>query len=174
MRSFALLKPNHRLALLALFTAMAVCLHWIEAFIPTPLPFVKLGLANIFTLTALMLFGGAWGLLVAVLRVLLGSLLAGGLFTPTFFFALGGAVAAALTMWAAPKRLFGPIGTSVLGALAHMSTQLALAAVIVQHAFVLKILPVFLLSSLITGIINGYTATLILDVIRRNSRVEVL
>jgi heptaprenyl diphosphate synthase len=158
------LNGNSRIAVLALFIAMAVALHWAESFIPRPAPFLRFGLANIVTLCTLYLFGGAWALVVVVSRVVVGSLFSGGLFSPGFALALGGGVTAALVMWAMPESLFSSIGISVGGAAAHMAAQLALASVIIAHSSLLGLLPLFLLVSLITGVINGYIVRMIIKV----------
>ncbi|HNY66629.1 MAG TPA: Gx transporter family protein [Deltaproteobacteria bacterium] len=157
---------NHRITTLALFIALAVALHWVESFIPRPAPFLRFGLANVVTLCALYTFGGAWALVVVVSRVVVGSLLSGGLFSPGFALALSGGVAAALVMWAMPRSLFSPVGTSVGGAVAHMSAQLAMASVLVAQASLMRLLPLFLLVSVATGMINGYLVrmiTLVMD-----------
>ena len=53
-------KTRH-LAFCGLLLALALCLSWVERFIPldlvVPLPGVKLGLANIVTLVVLYFFG---------------------------------------------------------------------------------------------------------------------
>ncbi|HNR50005.1 MAG: Heptaprenyl diphosphate synthase component I [Deltaproteobacteria bacterium ADurb.BinA179] len=161
---------NIRIATLALFIAMAVALHWIESFIPRPAPFLRFGLANILTLCTLYTFGGLWALFVVISRVVIGSALAGSIFSPVFAFSLSGGVAAAVVMWAMPKTLFSPIGVSVGGAAAHMSAQLALAVLLVAHMSLTHILPIFLLVSVITGVVNGYCVVIVLDVMKGRQR----
>ena len=161
---------NTRIATLALFVAMAVALHWIESFIPRPAPFLRFGLANILTLCTLYAFGGSWAMVVVIGRVVIASALTGSIFSPMFAFSLGGGLAAALTMWAMPKSLFSPIGVSVAGAAAHMSAQLAIALFLVAHISLGYIMPVFLLVSIVTGVINGYCAMLIINVMKVHQR----
>jgi len=155
---------NKRITLLALFIAMAVALHWMETFIPRPAPFLRFGFANIFTLTAIYLFGGAWGMVVVISRVVLGSLFAGSLFTPAFFFSLSGGIAAGTVMWVMPKQLFSPIGVSVSGAMAHMAAQLVLAALLIGQFVIIRAVPLFLVASIITGVINGFSVRVMLGV----------
>ena len=62
---------------IALLSAYAVGLHSIEALIPTPVPWLRLGLANIITLTTLYLYGFKAGMTVTLTRVFIRSLLAG-------------------------------------------------------------------------------------------------
>jgi heptaprenyl diphosphate synthase len=161
---------NIRITTLALFIAMAVVLHWVEAFIPRPAPFLRFGLANVVTLCTLYTFGGAWALVVVVSRVVIGSLLSGGLFSPGFALSLCGGVTAALAMWAMPRSLFSPVGTSVGGAVMHMSAQLALAAFLIAQASLVRLLPLFLLVSVLTGMINGYIVRMIILVMYGKGR----
>jgi heptaprenyl diphosphate synthase len=164
------MERNKRIATLALFVAMAVALHWMESFIPRPAPFLRFGLANILTLCTLYTFGGLWALFVVISRVVIGSALAGSIFSPVFAFSLGGGLAAATVMWAMPKSLFSPIGVSVGGAAAHMSAQVILAMYLIAHLSLMHILPIFLLVSVITGVINGYCAMIIIDVMKGRQR----
>jgi heptaprenyl diphosphate synthase len=161
---------NSRIATLALFIAMAVALHWIESFIPRPAPFLRLGLANVITLCTLYTFGGPWALAVVVCRVAIGSLLTGGIFSPGFALSLCGGVTAALVMWAMPRSLFSALGISVGGAAAHMVAQLALASVLIAHASLMNLLPLFLLVSLVTGMLNGYLVKMIIKVMYGNGQ----
>ena len=165
------MEKNTRIATLALFVAMAVALYWMESFIPRPAPFLRFGLANILTLCALYAFGGLWALFVVISRVIIGSAVSGSIFSPLFAFSLSGGLAAALTMWAMPKSMFSPIGVSVGGAAAHMSAQLAVAVFLVAHMSLTHILPIFLLVSVVTGVINGYCSMIIMNVMnKRQSR----
>lgn len=157
------------LTMMALFIAMAVALHWAESFLPRPLPFVRLGLANIFTLCALYLYGGLAGVTVLICRVLIGSIMTGTLFSPIFFFSFGGGLAAAFVMWLMPRRIFSPLGVSVAGAAAHMLAQALIAALLIRHLTLVRLIPLFILSAVITGCLNGYCANLVLDTVRRRA-----
>lgn len=164
------MEKNLRITKIALFIAMAVALHWTESFIPRPAPFLRFGLANIITICTLYTFGGPWALFVVISRVVIASALTGSIFTPTFFFSLGGGITAGLIMWWMPKGMFSILGVSVGGAIGHMTAQIVLASLIIKHLSLIHILPLFLLVSLVTGMINGYCAQLILNVMQRQQR----
>lgn len=156
-----------RRVFLALFTALAVALQTMEALWPSPAPWFRLGLANILTVTALFLYGGAAAWSVSLGRVLIGALLLGRLFTPGFWLALGGAAAAVAVMTLAhrlaPRRL-GPIGISVLGAAGHTLGQMTVAAlVLIQHPGLWRLLPVLLLVSVVAGVLTGWVAAVLLE-----------
>ena len=70
---------DHRIAKL---TALAIGLHIIEAVIPSPLPGVKPGIANIVTLFVFYEYGFATAAWVSLLRVFASSLLLVNFYRP--------------------------------------------------------------------------------------------
>lgn len=160
-----------REVVLALFSALAIGVHALEVLMPSPLPWLRPGLANILTLCALFLYGGRAAWLVTLTRIGIGSLLLGTFFSPTFFLALGGGLAATTLMTAgrfvAGARL-GPVGISVLGATGHVLAQLLLAGWLLHHAGLWRLLPILLLLALVTGALNGLAADLLLERLRRH------
>jgi heptaprenyl diphosphate synthase len=159
------LERVRRRVFLALFIALAVALHTFEALLPNPLPWFRLGLANILALTALFIYGVRELWIVSVARILVGSLILGNLFSPAFLLSLSGGLLATLLM-ATGYRLWpgkiGPVGVSVLGALGHAGGQLLIAwLLIIRHPSIWLMLPFFLLFSLISGIVNGLAADLL-------------
>ena len=65
--------------------ALGIILHRLEVLLPLPTPWVKLGLANLMTLMALTYLGTREAFILTLLRVILGSILAGTVLGPTFF-----------------------------------------------------------------------------------------
>lgn len=147
---------DHRIARL---TAAAIGLSLLDAAIPSPLPGVKPGLANIVTLFVLARFGWQAAAWVTVLRVFAGSLLLGNFLAPGFFLALCGASASLATLALArhlPARWFGPVSWSILAALAHIGGQLLLARLwLIPHDGVFLLTPIFGATALFFGTING-------------------
>ena len=157
---------------IALLAAYAVGLHSIEALIPTPVPWLRLGLANIITLVTLYLYGLRGGMTVTLTRVFIRSLLAGTFLGPAFIMSLGGGVVSTFIMWALIsifKKLLGPISISILGAIAHNITQLFLAyfLFVKQIEAILLVSPIILFFGIITGVINGIATNLIINKIRQ-------
>jgi heptaprenyl diphosphate synthase len=150
---------DRRIAVLA---GAAVGLAVAEAAIPLPIPGVKPGLANIVTLLVLYRHGWSAAAWVVGLRVVAGALLLGTFLTPTFAMSLAGGLAS-LALLAVlirlPRRWFGPVGLSVLAALAHMSAQLLLVdAWLLPGASLAGLLPLFLSVAWVTGVVNGLVA----------------
>ena len=147
---------DHRLARLA---AAAIALALVDAAIPSPLPGIKPGLANIVTLLVLYRHGWRAAAWVSGLRVIAASLLLGQFLAPGFFLSLSGAIGSLLVLAGArhlPSRWFGPVSLSLLAAFAHLFAQLLLArAWLVPHNGVFFLAPLFAAAAVVFGTING-------------------
>lgn len=150
----------------ALAAAVCLFLSSIEYIIPRPLPFLRLGLANLPLLVALDLLPAGQFFMLILLKVLGQALIQGSLFSVTFLFSLTGTLASGLVMFAA-RRLLGAslslIGISILGALASSLAQLSLARLFIFGASAWLIAPPFLLMGLVTSTILGGLAQLYLQ-----------
>ncbi|MEZ0237083.1 MAG: Gx transporter family protein [Methylophilaceae bacterium] len=160
---------DHRIARLA---ALAITLHLIEAVIPSPLPGVKPGIANIVTLYVLYRFDFATAAWVSLLRVVAGSLLLGNFLSPAFALSLSGALCSLLILrlgMLLPRQWFGPVGLSILAAFAHIAGQLLVVRLwLIPHAGVAYLIPIFAAAALIFGAINGLIAARLL---RDNAKI---
>jgi heptaprenyl diphosphate synthase len=151
---------------MAMLVAAACVLQISESLIPHPIPGLRLGLANMLSLTALVTLGLGAALEVAVLRVVLSSFVIGTFMSPTFFLSVSGAVCSTLVMglflWLSSfHRTYrlSIIGISITGALAHNVVQLCLAYVmIVRHTGIFALLPVLAIGAVFTGWITGVVA----------------
>jgi heptaprenyl diphosphate synthase len=150
----------------ARYSAAAIALTIAESAIPTPLPGVKPGLANIVVLIVLARHGWQEAAWVSVLRVLAASLLVGQFLAPGFFLSLSGAAAALAALalaQALPWRWFGTVSRSILAAFAHIGGQVALArGWLVPHDGIFLLVPVFALFALVFGVVNGLIAARLL------------
>ena len=151
---------------IARYAAAAIALTVAEAALPSPLPGVKPGLANIIVLVVLMRYGWRDAAWVSLLRVIAGSLVIGQFLAPGFFLALAGATTSLTVLAFAqhlPKRWFGPVSASILAAFAHIGGQIVLARLwLVPHDGVFYLLPVFATAALVFGTINGLIAARLL------------
>ncbi|MDT3708058.1 MAG: Gx transporter family protein [Thiobacillus sp.] len=149
-------REDRRIARLA---ALAIGLTLAEAAIPSPVPGVKPGLANIVILLVLLEYGWRAAAWVSALRVLAGGLLLGSLFAPGFWLSAAGALVSLLVLGLArhlPSRHFGPVSLSVLAAFGHIGGQLVLAGLwLLPATALLKLMPVFAAAALIFGAVNG-------------------
>ncbi len=144
---------------IAKLTALAIGLHMIEAVIPSPLPGVKPGIANIVTLFVLYQYGFATAAWVSLLRVFASSLLLGQFLSPTFVLSLSGAILSLLALFLAqhlPKKYFSAISLSIFAAFAHIAGQLIIVRLwLIPHTGIVYLIPIFALAALIFGVVNG-------------------
>jgi heptaprenyl diphosphate synthase len=150
---------TRRVTRLGFLASVGTALFVLESFIPLPVPFLKIGLANISTLLALVVFGPADAILVVVIRVVAGSLLTGAILGPSFFLAICAGVGSALAMALVSKLvgvLFGIRGLSVIGAAVHVLVQIFLVALVyVRNGSLLYLLPILFITALVGGLIVG-------------------
>jgi heptaprenyl diphosphate synthase len=148
---------------IAKLTALAIGLHLLEAVIPSPLPGVKPGIANIVTLYVLYKYDFATAAWVSLLRVFASSLLLGQFLSPTFVLSLTGALFSLAALFLAqylPKKHFSAITLSILAAFAHIAGQLIIVRLwLIPHTGVVYLIPIFALAALFFGLVNGLITT---------------
>jgi len=147
----------HRYIFLSLLTAAALILSIIEGMMPLPYiaPGAKLGLSNIVILSTVVVFGFKDALLVVIIRSILLMLVATN--PITFIYSIASGIVSTIVMSLACKYLsniFSLIGISVLGAMAHNTTQVTVAAILFTTVNLYYYLPILSLVSIFTG----YTA----------------
>lgn len=156
-----------QLAVSAVLVSLALGLSYTERLIPmqmaVPLPGIKLGLANIVTVTALYLLGARSALYILLLRCILGAMFGGGLYG--LFFSLSGGILAWVVMAAARHcPLFSVYGVSILGAAAHSVGQILTAMGMLRSVYAAAYLPYLLIVSLFTGPTVGMLSAAVLRV----------
>jgi len=148
---------DHQIAQLS---AIAIGLSLIESVLPSPMPGVKPGIANIITLYAMYRFNFRTAIWVSILRVFATSLILGQFLSPTFMLSLAGSLLSLLTLYFSiklPSRFFSPIGLSVLSSFAHITGQLLLVRLwLIPHASIYYLIPIYSAAALIFGLINGW------------------
>ena len=144
---------------IALAAAAAIALSFVESALPSPIPGIKPGLANIVVLMVLLRHGWGDAAWVSLLRVLVGGLLFGQFLTPGFLLSLAGALTSLAALAATarlPARFFGPVTHSVCAAFAHIGGQLLLARwLLIGHDGIAYLVPPFLVAALLFGTANG-------------------
>ena len=152
---------------IAKMAAVALGLTVLENAIPSPLPGVKPGLANIVTLIVLARFGWRVAAWVSLLRVVAGSLLFGNFLAPGFFLSLSGAICSLAVLALSlhlPQRWFGPVTDSILAAFAHIAGQMAVVYLwLIPHSGIAYLIPIFATAALVFGTVNGLIAASFMD-----------
>ena len=145
------MKKTKRLVLLAMLTAVAMILSYVESLLPSVgIPGVKMGLANIAVIFALFRFGWKEAAALSLVRVVLVSLLFGSV--GAMLYSLAGAVLS-LAVMALLRRIdrFSTVGISVAGGVAHNAGQILMAMLILQTKQLLGYLPVLAVSGIAGG-----------------------
>lgn len=145
--------------LAAFLAALAFFLSTVEYMLPRPIPFMRLGLANLPILIAVDLLPFGAYMALALVKVVGMSVLTGSLFTYVALFSLVGTMTSALIMRAlraiaGPKRL-SYIGLCVAGAVSSNMVQVALARVLVFGPSARFMAPAFLALGLASGLTLG-------------------
>jgi heptaprenyl diphosphate synthase len=150
---------------LSILVACAAVLQVAESLLPHPVPGVRLGLANIITVVAMVYIGPGSAVELAVLRTLVSAMVLGTFLTPTFVLSFSGGVVSALVMVLLYRLSgrgpfsFGLIGISVGGAVSHIATQVALVYFLfIRNSGVLWLWPWLGLSAVVTGVLTGMIA----------------
>jgi heptaprenyl diphosphate synthase len=131
----------------------------IEFMIPKPLPFIRIGLANLPLILALDILNFPSFLVLVALKITGQALISGALFSYTFVFSLCGTGVSALLMYTLrkifKKEMLGFTGISAAGALASGGMQLFLAYFLVFGTGVRYATVPVLSLSLVTGTVLG-------------------
>ena len=147
---------TQKLTVMALTTAIALVLSFIESQIPAfvAVPGVKMGLANIAIVYALYRLGWKEAAIISLIRVVLVSLLFGS--AASFLYSLAGAVLSLLGMALLKKTgKFTEIVVSVVGGVLHNIGQIAMASIILETDALRYYLPFLLVSGILAGVVIG-------------------
>lgn len=152
-----------RVAYFGVFTALALIFSYVETLIPVNfgIPGVKLGLANLIIVVALYKMRLSEAYLLSVVRVLLAGFIFGNYFS--IIYSLAGGLLS-LTVMALLKKWggFSVQGISIAGGVFHNVGQLIVAAAVVETFSVTYYFPVLLVAGLLTGLVIGIVAELML------------
>lgn len=146
---------------IAYLGALSLFLSTIEYLLPRPVPFMRLGLANLPLILALETFTVPAYAMLVVVKVLGQALVNGTLASYIFLFSLAGTVASATVMIACHRGLkehISFLGISVVGALASNVVQIVLSVAFIFGPSAWRILPLFLGIGLATGFLMGVFA----------------
>lgn len=159
-----------RLALMAMLTAASLIIFVIEAQLPPllPIPGIKLGLANLITLVAMVILGRREAGAILLCRIVLGSVFAGGV--SGLLFSIAGGVLSYAVMCLLLKPFSGKLlwVLSVFGAIAHNVGQLAVAVIVSgTPTIALYYGPALMAAGIVTGAFTGLAAMFLIKALSR-------
>jgi uncharacterized membrane protein len=157
------MKRTHetRYDVIALMGALCLFFSTLEYLIPKPLPFFRLGLANLPILLSLSLLTPGDLLLLVALKVIGQGLVNGTLASYVFFFSAAGSLTSVAAMWVAHRfggRWVSLVGVSVFGALASNSVQITLSVTFIFGDAAWIIAPLFIGIGVASGFVIGLVA----------------
>ena len=147
---------TQKLTVMALTTAIALVLSFIESQIPAfvAVPGVKMGLPNIAIVYDLYRLGWKEAAMISLIRLVLVSLLFGS--AASFLYSFAGAVLSLLGMTLLKKTgKFTEIVVSVAGGVLHNIGQIAMASIILETDALRYYLPFLLVSGILAGVVIG-------------------
>lgn len=148
-----------KLAMMGLFTALAMIFGYVEAILPISIgiPGVKLGLANLVVVFALYRLKTSETLLINVVRIVLVNFMFGNLSMMIYSLA-GGVLSFMVMVLLKNSGKFSIYGVSVAGGVFHNVGQLIVAMLVLETLSLVYYGPVLLISGLVTGLLIGITA----------------
>ena len=153
---------SRTIATMGLLTAVALILGYVEHLVAlSPVPGVKLGIANTVLLYALYLMGPKQAWILMGLKVALSGILFSGPFA--MLYSLAGGIISLIAMTLG-RRIFGigVVGVSVLGAAGHNLGQLLIACLVAQTGAVVGLVPLLLFSAAAAGVVTGLVARIVI------------
>jgi len=156
------MNATKRLIIISLLTAAALIAGTIESRFPLPFPGMRLGIANIFILTALKISGPADAAAVTLMKLALSFLFSGN--TAAVLCSAGGHACSLPVIVALykffPDDLSIP-AISTAGAFAFNFGQIAAIAAALRVPGIFAYLPPLLIAAAVTGFSIGYAAEII-------------
>ena len=158
-----------KLCFMAVLTAIALTIFMIENQLPSPVPIpgIKLGLANIITLTAMAILGRKEAGAILAARIIMGAIFAGS--PSTFIYSAAGGILAEIVM-CVTIGLFKENQlwiVSALAAIAHNAGQLGACALIVKTPGIFAYAPILAASGVITGVFTGFVAIYLIRAVKK-------
>ncbi|HDQ13910.1 MAG TPA: hypothetical protein ENN41_03745 [Sediminispirochaeta sp.] len=148
----------NKLDTISLFAALSLFLSIVELLIPKPIPFLRIGLANLPLLVALSFFSTREFLTLVLLKIFGQAIVGGTLFSYVFLFSAVGSLSSAVIMMMLRNlypRYIGMIGIGVFGAFGSNVAQLFFAAWMIFGGSTKYIAPLFLLVGTLSGALLG-------------------
>ena len=167
------MNKNKKLANMAMLVALAMIFSYVESLIPINfgIPGMKLGVANLVTVTGMYFLEFPEVFLVVVMRILLtGFLFGNGM---SIVYSLAGGILSFLVM-ALMKRLkgFSVAGVSIAGGVSHNIGQIIVASVVIENLKLIYYLPALLIAGTVTGFVMGMISKKLLPIVKRESERE--
>ena len=164
--------------------ALCLLLSSVEYAIPKPLPFLRLGLANLPIILSLRKLSVRNVLLLTLLKIVGQAIISGTLFSYVFLLSASGSIASVcimLLLTRVCKNAVSDFGVTLAGSLANNVSQLLCARLLLGKTSVVLIAPLLFTVGFVTGVALGTFVLLFenrskwyaqLDVLYKNALVQ--
>lgn len=157
-------KDIKRYTIIAVLSALAVVINLFESFFIPPVQFgIRFGLANIVSLVAIYFVGKKDMVLINALRVIIANLLRGTIFALVFWISFGGVILSTIAIIILFQLKSSLLFTSIISAIAHSVGQVMVVVLVYNQILIASIIPLLLISSIVTGILTAFIAKLTLN-----------
>lgn len=149
---------TQKLVRLSILLAIAIVIHYFESviMITSIIPGFKLGFANAIGLIVLALYDYKSMVIINILRIIISSIIRGGLFSISMFIPLFSIIFSMLLVYKVYKKnILSIYGISILQALLFNIGQIIIICLIYQNTIFLFYLPYLLIIGIITGYVVG-------------------
>ena len=161
------MNKTRKLTYVTMLIALAIVVNVAEnAFLPDLPLGIKFGLANIISLITINLFSYKEMITVNIMRVVLANLITGTIFGTKFFISLGGIILSSVSLIITKKLDSSVIFASIVSAFFHMTGQIIVVCFIYNTASMVLSLPLYIVSSVGTGVLTGVIAKEVLKRVR--------
>ena len=152
---------TRRLAFAAVFVSVMLALGYLESLLPvSPVPGIKLGLANSVLIISLYFLGVPISFEIMVVKnVLLGLMLGNPMLIP--YSLTGGIVSLTVMSLLYKRRNLSPIGVGIAGGVSHNIGQVAIAMLILQTPSLVYYLGILMPAGAAMGMITGSIAKIL-------------
>jgi heptaprenyl diphosphate synthase len=153
---------TRKLALASVLVSIMLVLGYLESFLPvSPIPGIKLGLANSVLIISLFWLGiPASFQIMLVKNVLLGLFLGNPMLIP--YSLAGGVLSLTLMSVLYRRRGVSPVGVGIAGGVTHNIGQVALAMIILQTPSLVFYLGLLMPAGAVMGFVTGTVARLLM------------
>ncbi|MCX7910295.1 MAG: Gx transporter family protein [Endomicrobia bacterium] len=150
------------------YVLVASSFQILESFLPHPIPAVRLGLANLISLVALINYGFKFAIKVVIARTLLSSLFLGTFLSVSFFLSFFSGIVSTFVMWLFFLISYfsflklSCLGISVIGAVTHNLTQILIVYLLfIPQKTIFWITPFLIFFGVVSGSINGWIGSVV-------------
>lgn len=146
-----------------MFIALAMIFSYVESQIPPffTVPGMKLGLTNVVVLVALYKCGNGSAMAINILRIILVSLLFGGIAAMVYSLA-GGMLSTVVMILMKMTGKFRPVTVSAAGGIFHNVGQIIVAMLMLNATGIIWYLAILWFTGLVTGILIGLLGDILL------------